>query len=63
MGFQYLKNTSLEQALETYLKEIKNAGITHQVEEISVVDALNRITSKAVYAKICSPHYNSCAMH
>ena len=62
MGFQYLKNTSLEQALETYLKEIKNAGITHQVEEISVVDALNRITSKAVYAKICSPHYNSCAM-
>lgn len=62
MGFQYLKITSLEQALEMYLKEINNAGITHQIEEIPVVEAMNRITSKAVYAKLCSPHYNSCAM-
>ena len=62
MGFQYLKNTSLEQALEIYLKEINNAGIMRQIEEIPVVEAMNRITSKAVYAKLCSPHYNSCAM-
>lgn len=62
MGFQYLKNTSLEQALEIYLKEINNAGIMRQIEEIPVADAMNRITSKAVYAKLCSPHYNSCAM-
>lgn len=62
MGFQYLNITPLDQALDTYISILKSAGLCRQFEIIPVVDAINRITAKAVYAKLCSPHYNACAM-
>lgn len=62
MEFNFLKNTPLEQALEKFLLELKSCGLCRKSEKISVVNALNRITSKAVYAKFCSPHYNASAM-
>ncbi|SET43230.1 molybdopterin biosynthesis protein [[Clostridium] polysaccharolyticum] len=62
MGFQYLTNTSLEQAIMQYRMELDRSGFCRHSEKIPVIDAINRITSKAVYAKLCSPHYNACAM-
>lgn len=55
----YLLNTSVEEALKRF-----NQAISHnyKTEKIPVTEALNRLTSKAVYAKCNSPLYNSAAM-
>ncbi|HEX3045712.1 MAG TPA: molybdopterin-binding protein, partial [Bacillota bacterium] len=62
MGYNYLNNVELDTALKLYLEAISKSGLSPKVEEISVTDALGRITAEAVYAKISSPHYNACAM-
>lgn len=62
MPFQYLTNIPLDQALKTYRDALKMRGMTYQTETVKVSDALGRITSGAVYAKVCAPHYNACAM-
>lgn len=62
MPFQYLTNVSLDDALKTYLDALKSQGITYKTESIRTTDALGSITSEAVYAKFCAPHYNSSAM-
>jgi putative molybdopterin biosynthesis protein len=62
MGYSYLENIELNEALRTYVETIKSAGIELEAEEIPVKDSLGRITSEAVYANISSPHYNACAM-
>ncbi len=62
MSFEYLTNIPLDEAIEKYLATLKERGLTYTTENINTVSALGRITSKAVYAKICAPHYNACAM-
>lgn len=62
MPFQYLTNFPLDEAVETYLAALRSHGLAYRTETIPMADALNRITSRAVYAKICAPHYNACAM-
>lgn len=62
MGYSYLENIELEEALRIYTETIKSEGVALEVEEIPVKDCLGRITSEAVYASISSPHYNACAM-
>ena len=62
MAFQYLTNVSLAQAREEYLQLLKKNGLHSHTEEISVSEACGRITSEAVYAHICAPHYHASAM-
>lgn len=62
MKHEYLSNVPLEQALEDYIRVLEENGLQPETELIPVQDALNRITYQAVYARISSPHYNSCAM-
>lgn len=62
MPFQYLTNVPLDEALTTFLEVLRTRGITHTTEPVRTTDALDRITSEAVYARICAPHYNACAM-
>jgi len=62
MKYEYLTNVPLEQAREEYLTFLAGAGMESRVESIPVANALGRITSRAVYAKICAPHYNAAAM-
>lgn len=62
MPFQYLTNIPLEEARKTYLDQLIARGLNYRGETIPTTDALNRITSEAVYARICAPHYNACAM-
>lgn len=59
MKHQYLKNVALKEAVSQYISELTPLNKT---ENVAVQDALSRITAKAVYAKISSPHYNACAM-
>jgi len=62
MKYEYLTNVPLEQARDEYLTFLSDAGMESRVESIPVTNALGRITSRAVYAKICAPHYNAAAM-
>lgn len=62
MPFQYLTNFPLDEAAQTYLDTLASRGMTCKSESIPVTAALGRITAQAVYAKICAPHYNACAM-
>ncbi len=62
MKYEYLSNTPLKEAVDDFLAELHAAGFTHKTESVSTAASLGRITAKAVYAKLSSPHYNSCAM-
>jgi len=62
MGFKYLTNIQLEKARDDYLEVLISNGMKSQEEVIPVVASSKRITSRAVYANICAPHYNACAM-
>ena len=62
MKHNYLKNTPLKLAQDAYFAHIKENGFTFNTEKISSVNALGRTLSRAVYALICSPHYNASAM-
>ncbi|NPV42041.1 MAG: molybdopterin biosynthesis protein [Anaerolineae bacterium] len=62
MPFQYLTNFPLDEAAQIYLDALASRGLTYKTETIPVTAALGRITAQAVYAKICAPHYNACAM-
>ncbi len=62
MTFQYLTNVPLTQAREEYLKRLIEQGLHSHTESIPVFEACGRITSEAVYAHICAPHYHASAM-
>jgi len=57
----YLTNTPLPEARKLYLEAL--APLLHlEEEEIAVIDSLDRITSRAVYARYCSPLFTAAAM-
>lgn len=57
----YLKTVSVEEALEKYRKVLEKTA-KRKRERIPVTESLGRITYSAVYAKYCSPLFNSAAM-
>lgn len=61
---KYLSNTPLSAALHIYNEALKAANIGNPLpgERIPIGDALGRVTSEAVIAKISSPFYHSAAM-
>jgi putative molybdopterin biosynthesis protein len=61
---KYLSNTPLAEALHIYNEALKaaNIGVPLPGERVAISDALGRITSEAVIAKISSPFYHSAAM-
>ncbi|MFZ5975441.1 MAG: molybdopterin biosynthesis protein [Bacillota bacterium] len=62
MKYGYLTNIPLEEAVAAYGKRLHEAGMRPATERIPVPEACGRMTARAVYANICSPHYNACAM-
>lgn len=62
MKHNYLNNTDLFEAKNEYLSCLSASGFSFGVEKIPVFKASGRVLSKAVYALICSPHYNASAM-
>ena len=58
----YLENTDLNEAKQKYFGHLKDSGFCSGYEMIPSCSANKRILKTAVYAKICSPHYNACAM-
>ena len=61
---KYLDNLPLAEAIAKYEDALKKADINRPLagESVPVGDALGRVTSEAVIAKISSPFYHSAAM-
>ncbi len=61
---KYLSNEPLADAIRKYTDALKAAGIGDPLpgERIPIGDALDRVTSEAVIAKVSSPFYHSAAM-
>jgi len=62
MGFKYLTNIPLEKAKEEYLDTLIKNGMQPGDETVPVAEAAGRVLAEPVYALICAPHYNACAM-
>ena len=62
MKHNYLNNTPLLKAREEYLAHITERGFDYKTEAVPSAASHGRVLSEAVYAKICSPHYNASAM-
>ena len=62
MSFQYLTNIPLDEARTAWLQALEQHQLTYKSEVIPTTKALKRITASAIYARICAPHYNACAM-
>jgi putative molybdopterin biosynthesis protein len=57
---RYLKKTPLSDARELFLSKVDPRCLGS--EEISVEDALDRVTAEPIFARISSPHYHASAM-
>lgn len=62
MRHNYLNNTEISEAKEKFFSALKNSGFSGKTETVPVQSACGRTLSQAVYAVICSPHYNASAM-
>ncbi len=62
MKHNYLNNTPLESAQAQFFAAVTQSGFGYTEETVPAADALGRVTAKAVYAAISSPHYNASAM-
>ena len=64
MGFQYLTNVPVEEAKETFLRKMKEAGFGENAAPLTlpVSEALGKRTAEAVYAVLSAPHYPASAM-
>ncbi len=62
MKHRYLDNMPLGEAREKFLALLKANGFSYKTELIPSAEAFGRITARAHYAKICSPHYNASSM-
>ncbi len=59
----YLKKMDLEDGLEEFMEVLESEGFFEvESEIIETVDALGRITAKAIHARRSVPHYTSAAM-
>ena len=62
MAFQYLTNTPLDEARDSFLQTLQAEGFSAGIETVPVSEACGRITACPVYASICAPHYPASAM-
>lgn len=62
MKHNFLDNMPLIEAREGYISLLKSKKVTYKTENVPSSEAFGRITARAHYAKICSPHYNASSM-
>lgn len=62
MKHNYLDNVPLSEAKEKFFTLINNTLADLKTEDVPTYLSYGRVTADALYAKICSPHYNASAM-
>ncbi len=56
----YLETIDMQAAKTIIEHELRQND--HEKEQVSIFDALNRVTAEPIFAKISNPHYNAAAM-
>ncbi len=62
MKHNYLENIPLTQAKEKFFALVGDVIENIKGERVETFSSSGRVTKNALYAKICSPHYNASAM-
>jgi len=62
VSFNYLKNSSLEEAKQGYLNQLKELGFSADPLRMPTAGSCGRVNRDAVYAQINAPHYPASAM-
>lgn len=62
MKHNYLDNIPLSEAKERFFSLVCHSLETLKAENVETFLSAGRVTKNALYAKICSPHYNASAM-
>lgn len=62
MKHNYLDNIPLDEARERFFSLVSEEITKLRGEYVEVFRSAGRVTKNALYAKICSPHYNASAM-
>ena len=62
MKHNYLDNIPLDEAKESFFSLVSEALNNPRSETVETFLSSGRVTKNALYAKICSPHYNASAM-
>ncbi len=62
MKHNYLDNMPLCEAREKLLELLVKNGCTYKKELVLSSGSFGRVTARAHYAKLCSPHYNASSM-
>jgi putative molybdopterin biosynthesis protein len=58
----YLTNTDIEEAIALYLDRLNEAAAGVEKELVDVREALGRVTSQPVFARVSAPNHNAAAM-
>lgn len=58
----YLTSVPLSQAMDEYVTRMADGLNSRETQTVDVGDALGRMTSAPVFAKLSAPHYNASAM-
>ena len=58
----YLSNTDIDVAVNSYLEQLEPALERVKMEDIDIRNALGRVTSKPVFARVSAPNHNAAAM-
>ena len=62
MKHKYLDNMPLSEAKEKYISLLEKNGFGYKTESVPSHLSSGRVTARAHYALICSPHYNASSM-
>lgn len=62
MRQNYLNNLPLDEAKKLYYDRLRAVGFGARTESVASAESCGRVLQNAVYARICSPHYNASAM-
>ena len=62
MKHKFLDNMPLIEARDKFLSLLRENGFIYKTEIIPSSLSFGRVTGKAIYSKICSPHYNASSM-
>lgn len=59
----FLDDIPLAEARDRFERALEASGVRNDREErVPLADALDRVTSRPVFARLSSPHYHACAM-
>ncbi len=58
----YLSNMDVEEAIGIFFNRLDEGAVVYERELVDIIEAVGRVTSEAVFARLSSPNFNASAM-